>query len=294
MEIADPTRDLNREPNQEKNSFKSVLLNKVESLNDSHLNHYNGKMPLNSGESEDTINLSNEDRERIYAMWKFSVIFKLFKKRLAHNYLKTKLTDLWKPSEPLTLVDLGNDYYIAKFTNPDNMQKALHGGPWFVTGDFLSVRHWEPNFIPEKATQTHRAIWIRLPHLPTEFYDKSILKRTGHKLGTLLKIDTCTTTALRGRYARICIQIPLDAPVKTHINIENHKQKVIYEGGRRFCALGVASLGTLKKTAHCKPPHTLISMMYTRRQPASPSLFRRMTNSHLRQKKNRPQSLPLP
>ncbi|XP_016565009.2 uncharacterized protein LOC107863556 [Capsicum annuum] len=54
------------------------------------------------------------------------LIVKVFNKKLAHNYLKIKLTELWKPSEPLTLIDLGNDFYIAKFNNPDNMQKELH------------------------------------------------------------------------------------------------------------------------------------------------------------------------
>lgn len=80
---------------------------------------------------------------------------KLFKKKLAHNYPRTKLVELWKPSEPLTLVDLENDYYIAKFTNQENIQMALHGGPWFITVDFLSVRHWEPNFIQEGQEHPH-------------------------------------------------------------------------------------------------------------------------------------------
>ncbi|KAM3378843.1 hypothetical protein P3S68_011256 [Capsicum galapagoense] len=194
-----------------------------------------------SEEIDDIIVLSDEDKDRIYAPWSFSVIVKLFTKTLARGYLRTKLLDLWKPSKPLILVDLGNGYYIAKFTNPENMQIALHGGPWFITGDFFSVRHWEPNFTPEKAKTTHTAIWVRLPHLPIEFYDKSILERIGHKLGTLLKIDTCTSAALRGRYARICIQVSLDTPVKTHVIIENHRQKVVY-GGEGVLCIGCGKL----------------------------------------------------
>lgn len=48
--------------------------------------------------------------------------------------------DLWKPTEALTLIDLGYNFYIAKFNKPENIMKSLHGGPWFVNGNFLFVR----------------------------------------------------------------------------------------------------------------------------------------------------------
>lgn len=35
-----------------------------------------------------------------------------------------------------------------------------------ITGGFLSVKRWEPNFVLEKATLTHKAIWVRLSQLP--------------------------------------------------------------------------------------------------------------------------------
>ncbi|XP_047257664.1 uncharacterized protein LOC124889733 [Capsicum annuum] len=192
-------------------------------------------MPLVTEEIDDIIVLSDEDKDRIYTSWIFSIIIKLFKKNLAYGYLRTKQLDLWKPSEPLIVVDLGNGYYIAKFTNQENMQRGLHGGPWFITGDFLLVRHWEPNFTPEAAKTTHTAIWVRLPSLPIEFYDKSILESISHKLGTLLKIDTCTPAALRGLYARIYIQVPLDTLVKTYVTMGNHRQNIVYEGEGVLC-----------------------------------------------------------
>ncbi|KAG5575649.1 hypothetical protein H5410_055783 [Solanum commersonii] len=113
---------------------------------------------------------------------------------------------LRKPIEHLVLIDLDWDFYIAKFTQQQNMDKAIHGGPWFILGSFLSVKCWESNFAPKESTITHSAIWIRLPQLPNEFYDKSILENIGKKFVSLLKIDACTFATLRGRYARICIK----------------------------------------------------------------------------------------
>lgn len=159
-----------------KDSFKSRLLNHSNSLNKFY-NHNNGKVAIEIEDPGYSIEPNNDDRERIYQPWQYVVIVKLFVKRITHNYLKTKLVELWKSKEPLTLIDLGCNFYIEKFSKPDNMLKALHGGPWFLTYSFLSVKHWEPNFVLEEATKTLTAIWIRLPQLRIEFYDRGILER---------------------------------------------------------------------------------------------------------------------
>lgn len=93
------------------------------------------------------------------------------------------------------------------------MNKALHEGLWFVLNHFLSVRQWEPKFLASNAKLTYTVIWSRLPELPTEFYDVDILQQVGNKLGKLLKIDTCTSSTTRGRYAQICIEVPIESPL---------------------------------------------------------------------------------
>ncbi|KAK4710476.1 hypothetical protein R3W88_004989 [Solanum pinnatisectum] len=122
------------------------------------------------------------------------------------------------------------------------MDKAIHGGLWFILGSFLSVKCWDSNFAPKESTITDFAIWVRLPQLPTEFYDKSILEKIGKKLGALLKIDACTSATLKERYARICIEVSTGIPVKTSVMIGNHKQEVLYEGEGTLC-IGCGRIG---------------------------------------------------
>ncbi|KAH0633315.1 hypothetical protein KY284_036101 [Solanum tuberosum] len=68
----------------------------------------------------------------------------------------------------------------------------------------------------------HTAIWIRLPQLPIEFYGREILEKIRKKLGGLLKIDSCTSATLHGRYARICIQVSIGKPLQDDVQIGNH------------------------------------------------------------------------
>ncbi|XP_019235690.1 PREDICTED: uncharacterized protein LOC109216017 [Nicotiana attenuata] len=133
------------------------------------------------------------------------------------------------------LIDLGEQYFIVKFNKEENLETVLQKGPWFVFGHFLSVQRWEPNFVPAMAKQVLTAIWIRLPNLPTEFYDLEIVGKVGNTIGRLLKVDACTSAALRGRYARLCIELPLRKPVKSNAWIGNHKQQILYEGENLLC-----------------------------------------------------------
>lgn len=179
------------------------------------------------------INLSIEERNQLYDPWKLSVIIKPVRKNFAQQYLKIKLEALWRT--PICLIDLRSSFYMVKFDDPENQAKALQGGPWFIARTFISVRKWELNFIPRKAYIDSMAIWLCLPHLPTEFYDSRILQRMGRRIGTLLKIDTCTSASLWGRYAKIWVQIQMDIPVMASINIGGHHQEIEYEGEGILC-----------------------------------------------------------
>ncbi|XP_070013163.1 uncharacterized protein [Nicotiana sylvestris] len=182
-----------------------------------------------------SVPITIEDKQRIYYPWRHSVINKLQRKRIPHDILKKKLTDLWKPSEPFPLIDLGEDYYIVYFNKEENMTNAIQTGPWFIYGRFLSVQRWVPNFVASQATQSFTAIWIRLPQLPIEFYDRVILQKKGSTIGRLLKIDACTSAALRGRYARLCVELLLNKPVTPFIFIGSHKQYIHYKGDNLLC-----------------------------------------------------------
>uniref|UniRef100_A0A0V0GZK1 Putative ovule protein n=1 Tax=Solanum chacoense TaxID=4108 RepID=A0A0V0GZK1_SOLCH len=91
------------------------------------------------------------------------------------------------------------------------MQRTLQQGPWFINGYYLSVKRWHPNFVASQARENISAIWIRLPELLT---DHSNLARVGKRLGKLVKTDVCTSSTLRGRYARIYVEVPMGVPVK--------------------------------------------------------------------------------
>lgn len=46
--------------------------------------------------------------------------------------------------------------------------------------------------------------------LPIEFYEHNALLKIGRAIGPILRIDANTTNGVRGRFARLCVQVNLD------------------------------------------------------------------------------------
>ncbi|PHU20266.1 hypothetical protein BC332_11417 [Capsicum chinense] len=215
-------------------SFKDILTDRPQELNQSYNTPTFTPAPqLPYGKK--SIQLSDLEKERIYLPWRNLVTVKLMGRKISYQLLRSKIMELWKLSEPLTLINLGHGFYTAKLNKEESKTTTLHGGSWFIVGGFLSVIAWKPNFVPSTSTITHTVIWVRLPQLSTELYDQQILEKIGNHLGFLLKIDSCASLTLRGRYARICIQIPLGEPAMKTISIDDYTQQVEYEGDDALC-----------------------------------------------------------
>lgn len=76
------------------------------------------------------IPLSVDEKKRLYKPWEKSLIIKVFGRKVGYRYPLLKLTTMWSLTKDLTLIDLGNDFYLIKFKLDDNYIKVLHGGPW--------------------------------------------------------------------------------------------------------------------------------------------------------------------
>ena len=142
---------------------------------------------------------------------------------------------LWKPFGRLEFVDLGKDFFLIRFGLAEDFNKVLRGGPWFIGEHYLTIRPWVPNFIPSEANCSSVAVWIQLPELPLEYYEESVLKDIGKAIGLVLRIDTQTASEVRGRYARLCVQVDFEQPLIRTVHLGTLSRPVLYEGISSLC-----------------------------------------------------------
>ena len=132
-------------------------------------------------------------------------------------------------------VNLGKDFFLILFSSSEDYDKVLRGGPWFVGEHFLAIRPWEPYFKASEAKLSSMAVWVKLPDLPIEFYDKEMLKKIGKAIGLVLCIDSYIASESRGSYARLCIQIDLEKPLTKWVRVGRINQQVLYESISTLC-----------------------------------------------------------
>ncbi|KAL0308977.1 UNVERIFIED_CONTAM: hypothetical protein Sradi_5840000 [Sesamum radiatum] len=76
-------------------------------------------------------------------------------------------------------------------------------------------------------------VWVRLPELPIQFFDREALFSIACLLGTPLRTDVSMATLVRPSVARVCVEINLLEPLQIEIGlgfgIEVFIQPVIYE-----------------------------------------------------------------
>jgi hypothetical protein len=181
------------------------------------------------------IKLSAEEKKRIRSPWRQTLIVKVMGRRVGYMYLIKRLKTLWKIQTDLELVDLGNDFFLAKFANEVDKEYALYNGPWMIADHYLTVRTWHPNFDPYEAKIDKVAVWVRLPDLAMEYYDNSVLWIIGNKIGKTLKVDRATSIGMRGNYARICVEVDLTKPLLAKFKLRRRVRRIMYEGLHLIC-----------------------------------------------------------
>ena len=135
-----------------------------------------------------TVKLSKDTKRRIGGPWSKSIIVKLVGRTTSFLYMRTKLNEMWRPTSRMDCVDLGYGFFLVKFYSKEDLDNVLMKGPWFIGGQFISIRPWEPFFKPSTVNISLIAVWIRLCELP--IYEAEVLKEIGESIGKVLRIDS--------------------------------------------------------------------------------------------------------
>uniref|UniRef100_A0A803LHQ6 DUF4283 domain-containing protein n=1 Tax=Chenopodium quinoa TaxID=63459 RepID=A0A803LHQ6_CHEQI len=117
----------------------------------------------------------------------------------------------------------------------EDVQATLERGPWKIGGFPLFLKLWEPGFKPSNAVIGSAVLWVTLPELPIEFYDKEILMGIGNSLEKLVKIDVKTLERDRVRFARLLVQVNISKPAPSAIWIGKFLEPIQIQEASRFC-----------------------------------------------------------
>ncbi|KAI9099099.1 hypothetical protein K1719_024866 [Acacia pycnantha] len=105
-----------------------------------------------------TFSFSGKLKKHLYRAWKQAVIVKLLGRSIGYKLLLAILQKLWAKKGIINLINVGNGFFVVKFSNKDDCSNALTRGPWMIFDHYLTVRPWEPQFQLKTAT-INKAVW---------------------------------------------------------------------------------------------------------------------------------------
>ncbi|KAJ1398437.1 hypothetical protein SESBI_31037 [Sesbania bispinosa] len=113
-------------------------------------------------------------------------------KKVGLRFLHLRLLKLWKVFGEMELIDLEFDYFLVRFSNASDFDMVFQSRPWMIAGHYLVIQKWQPNFFPAEDELRRVAVWVRIPSLPMEYYNREILGRIGDVLGKTIRADSNT------------------------------------------------------------------------------------------------------
>ncbi|KAL4347060.1 hypothetical protein GQ457_17G006600 [Hibiscus cannabinus] len=101
---------------------------------------------LNTSGSIPSIQFSNRVHDQVDHNIRNSIIVRLLGRSIGFKTLQSHILMLWKPTGTVQLIDLENNYFVARFSVEKDYIKVLSEGPWMIFGSYLTVQPWSRQF----------------------------------------------------------------------------------------------------------------------------------------------------
>ncbi|KAL0291497.1 UNVERIFIED_CONTAM: hypothetical protein Sangu_3263600 [Sesamum angustifolium] len=134
-----------------------------------------------------------------------------------YHHLNEYVRSVWPAVKTVTATS--NGFYFFQFKTEIAMEEVIEGGPWLFQGQPIVLQRWEPGMVLRKHKHTQVPVWIRLRHLPVEFWTDDGLSTVASGVGRPLYQDTITRACTRLDFARVCVMLDISSTLPKHLII---------------------------------------------------------------------------
>ncbi|KAL0281796.1 UNVERIFIED_CONTAM: hypothetical protein Sradi_7286500 [Sesamum radiatum] len=112
-----------------------------------------------------------------------------------------------------------NGFYFFQFQTLAYMEEIIEEGPWLIQGQPIVLQAWEPGMSLRRHKHIQIPVWIRIRHLPMEYWTVDGLSAVASGIGTPLYTDKITQACSRLDFARVCVMIKFHSKLPKHLVI---------------------------------------------------------------------------
>ncbi|KAL0294207.1 UNVERIFIED_CONTAM: hypothetical protein Sradi_6898700 [Sesamum radiatum] len=107
----------------------------------------------------------------------------------------------WKGLQQVSATS--NGFFFFRFKTTAFMEEVIEEGPWLFQGQPVVLQPWEQGMSLRRQKHLQVPVWIRIRHLPMEYWTEDGLSAVASGIGTPLYADKITKNCLRLDFARV-------------------------------------------------------------------------------------------
>ncbi|KAL0291607.1 UNVERIFIED_CONTAM: hypothetical protein Sradi_7020700 [Sesamum radiatum] len=97
------------------------------------------------------------------------------------------------------------------------MEEVIKEGPWLFQGQPVVLQPWEQGMSMRRQKHLQVPVWIRIRHLPMEYWTDDGLSAVASGIGIPLYTDKITKNCLRLDFARVCVMLNFQSKLPKHL-----------------------------------------------------------------------------
>lgn len=168
-----------------------------------------------------------KDVEEGITKWKTSLVGQFLDKPLPFFLVKKSVAIMWKQYGEIEVFSLENGMYIFRFPDEVTCEEVLEAKLWHVANKPLILRKWQPGMQVLKLTLSTIPVWIKLMHLPMEFWSSNCLSHVASGVGKPLYADKITEEQKRLGNARVLVEINVRSECPKELFISRRNGEII-------------------------------------------------------------------
>jgi hypothetical protein len=108
---------------------------------------------------------------------------------------------------------IGDNLFIAEFTEEGHKIRIMEGNPWIFDGSLISLADFDELTLPAAMTFDHVSFWVRMYNLPLACMGKEVGRKIGAFIGVVEDVDVQDNELGWGEYIRVKIPVESTKPL---------------------------------------------------------------------------------
>ncbi|KAL0285153.1 UNVERIFIED_CONTAM: hypothetical protein Sradi_7181500 [Sesamum radiatum] len=147
--------------------------------------------------------------------WQSTAVGYFLGRRPYFPHLEAYARSNWKGLQQVSAT--ANGFFFFRFKTPAYMEEVIEEGPWLFQGQPVVLQPWEQGMSLRRQKHLQVPVWVRIRHLPMEFWTDDGLSAVASGIGVPLYTDKITKNCLRLDFARVCVMLNFHSKLPKHL-----------------------------------------------------------------------------